>query len=172
MNTTPETPTEKRLRRNRERCAAFQVRLKQRMAADPVFAREYADKKNAHTRARRAAGRHTPSHLRCISLDPHYERRRKLMSQYGITLERQGEMIVEQGGLCAVCLLPLDLESNYRSKYAPCLDHDHATGKHRAIIHRVCNVALGQFADDPIVLRRAADYLEKHRKPPEASKCA
>jgi len=43
-----------------------------------------------------------------------------------------------------------------------CIDHDHMTTKIRGIICGHCNSALGFVEDSPAVLRRAADYLEKH----------
>jgi hypothetical protein len=42
------------------------------------------------------------------------------------------------------------------------LDHDHKTGRVRGWLCLLCNTALGRFKDDPALLRRAAEYLEKH----------
>jgi formate dehydrogenase maturation protein FdhE len=39
-------------------------------------------------------------------------------------------------------------------------DHDHGTGKFRGWICNMCNRALGMVRDNPITLRRLADYLE------------
>lgn len=58
-------------------------------------------------------------------------------------------MIELQKGLCLVCL---DDEARH-------IDHDHQTGKVRGILCPGCNTGMGQLGDDPIALRRAADYL-------------
>lgn len=55
-----------------------------------------------------------------------------------------------EGGLCPIC-------SSARAEH---VDHDHASGAVRAVLCFNCNAALGQFKDDPDVLRRAAKYVE------------
>lgn len=42
------------------------------------------------------------------------------------------------------------------------VDHCHKTGKFRGILCHKCNRALGFFKDDPALLRRAADYIDKY----------
>ncbi|MCO6007772.1 endonuclease VII domain-containing protein [Actinoallomurus purpureus] len=58
-------------------------------------------------------------------------------------------LISEQGGVCLICM----------KAAAEHVDHDHVTGERRGILCFNCNVALGQFKDDPWVLRRAIEYL-------------
>jgi hypothetical protein len=41
------------------------------------------------------------------------------------------------------------------------VDHDHATGVVRGVLCWNHNVLLGYAADDPMLLRKAADYLER-----------
>jgi hypothetical protein len=43
------------------------------------------------------------------------------------------------------------------------LDHDHAGGHLRGLLCLSCNQALGHFRDDPALLRRAAEYVERTR---------
>ncbi|MGK5113258.1 endonuclease VII domain-containing protein [Geodermatophilus sp. CPCC 205506] len=59
-------------------------------------------------------------------------------------------MLQDQGGVCAIC------------QVAPAVhvDHDHATGAVRALLCFTCNGGLGQFRDDPYLLRVAAFYVE------------
>lgn len=42
-------------------------------------------------------------------------------------------------------------------------DHCHKSGKFRGWVCRACNLMIGYSKDCPKTLRRAADYLEKHR---------
>ena len=46
------------------------------------------------------------------------------------------------------------------------VDHDHKTGKVRALLCFNCNVMLGNSFDDPEILRRALLYLESHQPQP------
>ena len=63
-------------------------------------------------------------------------------------------MLTEQGGLCAVC----------RSNPVEHVDLDHETGAVRALLCLTCNGGLGQFKDDPGLLRLGALYVEHHRQ--------
>jgi hypothetical protein len=63
-------------------------------------------------------------------------------------------MLEAQRGLCAIC----------RAAPAVHVDHDHATDAVRELLCFNCNGGLGQFRDDPAVLRAAADYVERHRE--------
>jgi hypothetical protein len=76
-----------------------------------------------------------------------------LSKRYGISADEADLMLEAQGGLCAIC----------RTEPAQHVDHDHATGAVRALLCFNCNGGLGQFKDDPEVLRAAADYVERHR---------
>jgi len=58
-----------------------------------------------------------------------------------------------QDGLCAIC----------RAAPASHVDHDHATGAVRQLLCFNCNGGLGQFKDNPVALRAAAAYVERHR---------
>jgi hypothetical protein len=76
-----------------------------------------------------------------------------LQRRYGIGADDANAMLEAQGGLCAVC----------GTAPAVHVDHDHASGRVRAILCFNCNGGLGQFKDDPAALRAAADYVEFHR---------
>lgn len=78
--------------------------------------------------------------------------------KYGITLADRASMIMAQGGLCPICL---ELLSS--TIVNTCVDHDHDTGKVRSILCKACNTGMGQFSDNPELLRKAAEYIEAHR---------
>ena len=82
------------------------------------------------------------------------ERTYHLRRRYGITAEDADHLLAGQGGLCAIC----------RTAPAAHVDHDHRTGRVRALLCFNCNGGLGQFKDDPAVLRAAADYVEEHER--------
>lgn len=66
-----------------------------------------------------------------------------------------------QGDRCPICKTAFN--PSIRS-FRPCVDHDHATGQVRGILCRLCNTGMGQFQDDPGLLRIAARYLEADKK--------
>ena len=76
--------------------------------------------------------------------------------RYGLTRADVADLRVEQGNSCAICGAP---EPEH-------LDHDHLTGRIRALLCQRCNQGLGLLRDDPTVLRAAADYVEEHREHP------
>lgn len=65
---------------------------------------------------------------------------------YGITFEEKTKMLSEQMGLCAnrACGKTIKLDTNNREEMA-CVDHNHATGKIRAILCVGCNFVLGHL---------------------------
>lgn len=76
-----------------------------------------------------------------------------LSRRYGISAEEADLMLVDQGGLCAICA----------KAPAAHVDHDHDSGAVRSLLCFNCNGGLGQFKDDPVLLRVAARYVESHR---------
>ena len=73
--------------------------------------------------------------------------------KYGVDGETFAAKLTEQGGRCAICFGILEGRK-------ACQDHNHETGKTRAILCSECNTALGMMRDRPDLLRRAAEYLE------------
>lgn len=55
------------------------------------------------------------------------------------------KILNEQGGVCPLCELPIDmtLQKGHQTDYA--LDHCHETGQIRGVLHRSCNGALGKM---------------------------
>lgn len=97
------------------------------------------------------SGSHWTCTVQCRNLGYRVRRR-------GITMQRYRELLTEQGGVCALCgearkgwTLGADLH----------IDHCHDSGRVRGLLCGDCNTAIGRFGDDPVKLRRAADYLER-----------
>ena len=85
-----------------------------------------------------------------------YHRKRRLMQEFGITPKEYDGLLKDQGGKCAICGA-IDSDSTGRRL---AVDHDHVTGKVRGLLCHNCNVGIGNFKDDPNLLRKAIKYLE------------
>lgn len=85
-----------------------------------------------------------------------YQAEANLKSRYGLTVADRDAMVANQGGKCAICKRK---ESESRGGRL-CVDHCHDTGAIRAMICNECNVGLGRFSDNPLLLRAAANYIE------------
>jgi len=77
-----------------------------------------------------------------------------------MTPEQYDAMLVAQGGGCAIC----GTKEPGRKKGVFAVDHDHITGKVRALLCTNCNIGIGNLGDDPVRLRTAADYLESFQQ--------
>lgn len=85
---------------------------------------------------------------------------RTLRRLYGITLEQYERMLTAQDGVCAICHMP---ETTKFGQHLA-VDHDHATGKIRALLCMRCNTTLGVLRDNPELAERLLEYLELHRE--------
>jgi hypothetical protein len=89
------------------------------------------------------------------------QRKRKLAT-FGITEERYDEILVSQNGVCAICRRPETIRPRGRpSRLA--VDHCHDTNAVRGLLCNVCNRAIGLLRDSPLLLRAAAEYLERSK---------
>lgn len=91
-----------------------------------------------------------------------HERKRRFARKYGLTEEDLSRMSEAQSGRCAVCGIDPKLATKrdrYRCLY---VDHDHATGKVRALLCNSCNLAIGHIKDNAALARALASYLEAH----------
>lgn len=87
--------------------------------------------------------------------NPERYRETYLQRKYGISSIQYQSMYDSQNGLCAICGRP------EISKILMAVDHDHRTGRVRALLCTKCNKGLGHFDDDKEQLLKAAEYLEK-----------
>jgi hypothetical protein len=74
-------------------------------------------------------------------------------TKYGLHPDDWVRMLIEQSGRCAVCLDPMR---------QPVVDHDHTTGRVRALLCQHCNAAEGLLLGNPAKARALADYMEHH----------
>lgn len=88
-----------------------------------------------------------------------------LKKKYGLTVEQFDQMLVEQGGVCAVC------RKTENAKHAVtggvrnlAVDHCHDSGQVRGLLCTNCNRGMGNFSDDVETLSAAIEYLEKHKR--------
>lgn len=72
----------------------------------------------------------------------HYKKRYGLTSQEADTLKTK----------CELCGTTEQLH----------IDHNHETGEIRGVLCTNCNRGLGHLKDSPVLLRKAAEYLEKY----------
>ena len=78
-----------------------------------------------------------------------------LKREYGITISQYQSRLEKQNNKCASCGC---------SGQRLVVDHDHITKQIRDLLCDGCNKGIGQLKDDPIVIRRAARYVESHRQ--------
>lgn len=83
-----------------------------------------------------------------------------LSHKFGITPEEYLQLLSRQDGRCAICK-KLPTEGRWKTL---CVDHDHETGKVRALLCRGCNSALGWLNDDLDLILRCADYIREHKE--------
>jgi len=76
---------------------------------------------------------------------------------YNFPPELFDERFNEQGKICAICKSP---NANGRGTFHA--DHNHQTNQPRGILCHNCNVALGNFKDNPELLQAAIEYLDKY----------
>lgn len=85
------------------------------------------------------------------------DRSHHLRSTYGITLEEYENLFESQGRKCAICGSPSSGGPGRNFH----VDHDHKTGKVRGLLCCNCNFVVGHSLDNPEILMRAADYLNR-----------
>ena len=98
----------------------------------------------------------TRSCVHCMSqinktYTPQIRRDFHLKTKYGLSQADYDIMMEHQNNGCAICGSTEKLH----------IDHDHVTGKIRGLLCYSCNVSLGHFRDDTMVLKRAIEYLER-----------
>ena len=95
--------------------------------------------------------------------NPEYREKRRLRSlngkylySLGITYQQKLDIIESQNGLCAMCGKEMIVHA---------LDHNHKTGRVRAVLCVKCNTGIS-YIEDKDFLERAIKYLEKYNANP------
>jgi len=83
-------------------------------------------------------------------VDPETQRRRRIKSEYGITIDQYEEMYKSSDGRCYIC-------GDFHPQL--CIDHCHGTGRVRGLLCSTCNRGLGHFKDNVFTMQSAIDYL-------------
>lgn len=79
-------------------------------------------------------------------------------SRYGLTDGAFKQMLDEQANTCAICDFVFSTEGGKVS--AAHVDHCHISGDIRGLLCSNCNKAIGLLKDSPVLLERAAEYLQ------------
>lgn len=87
----------------------------------------------------------------------HSQRKYSYRRKYNITIEEYDSIFKEQDGVCAICGEP---QLNQRLA----IDHDHTTGRIRALLCIRCNTWLGQLEKNQELFKKFNEYLIKHRR--------
>ena len=98
------------------------------------------------------------SHRFGVSLNSY---RHRLKHLFNMTVEQYDQMVVDQGGLCAICNQPETKVINGTVSRLS-VDHNHETNEVRQLLCSRCNLILGWVKDDIAILENAAAYLRRH----------
>ena len=90
-------------------------------------------------------------------------RRKRQSAIYGMSLRDYDDRLAEQQGACLICKRTFP--------YPLCVDHCHETREVRSLLCIRCNLGLGNYEDNPVFLRNAANLMDEWlRKHPELRK--
>jgi hypothetical protein len=98
------------------------------------------------------------SHRKWNKENKHIQKDRDLRKKFNIGLEDYKKMLEEHKGVCAIC-------GGKGNGINLSVDHNHVTKKIRGLLCCHCNFGIGYFKDNPELLRKAVDYLNKHDGP-------
>lgn len=95
-------------------------------------------------------------HKKARETNPDYWKHRGWWTRYKFSPETYEALVSKQNGVCAICSQPPKKGQILH------IDHCHKTGIVRALLCLSCNAGIGQLNDDPILLKKAAAYIESH----------
>ncbi len=74
--------------------------------------------------------------------------------EFGINPDEYILLLDRQDGVCAIC-------GNAPDNKQLAVDHCHKIGKVRGLLCQYCNTGIGLFKEDPEILAKAIDYLQR-----------
>jgi hypothetical protein len=77
-----------------------------------------------------------------------------LFRHHAMTREEWHTLLKNQHNRCQIC------NKVFTTQFDIIVDHSHATNKIRGLLCRKCNIGLGMFLDDPVILLTASNYLK------------
>ena len=81
---------------------------------------------------------------------------RQLKRNFGISLMEYNKIKENQNNKCAICKINNEKNKVFHT------DHNHTTGKVRGLLCTNCNIGIGQFKDNILILKNAIIYLKKY----------
>jgi len=83
-----------------------------------------------------------------------YKKKHNLMKKYNLSIDAYNFLLLSQNHCCAIC------DTNIKETGRFChVDHNHATGKVRALLCHNCNSTLGYVKESQKILASAIEYL-------------
>ena len=83
-------------------------------------------------------------------------RKTHIMRKFNMTIEQYDKMLKNQNGVCAICKDSCSTGNNLA------IDHNHTTGKVRALLCKNCNTAIGLMKEDVERMLSAIEYIKSH----------
>lgn len=121
---------------------------------------EISDKNKCHVCSKEFLGR-----KRKYCSSKCYERATNLKRRYNITSKEVVDLYRSQAGRCGICDLPVDLHELGFTEHTPAqLDHLHGSYHIRGLLCTECNLGLGKFKDNRVLLKNAIKYLTRTYK--------
>ena len=89
-----------------------------------------------------------------------YHRNHNYLYRHGITNKQYEQMLEAQNSVCAICGRP-ETVIRYGKIQPLCIDHDHKTGKNRALLCFYYNTTLGKIEKTSEGIQVYLDYLRE-----------
>ncbi len=87
-------------------------------------------------------------------------RKQHLKKKFGLTIEEYNKLLKKQNGVCVICGKKEIVKWKGILK-SLAVDHNHKTGKVRGLLCYKCNIGIGFFQEDILILKKAIEYLEE-----------